>query len=136
MVAKRDGYNLDSFYINGVWKKASSSANKMSIINPASINDIGSVALGSVADVDDAVLAARVAFQEFQGSTKNERLGYLENILAVYKSRYEEFVEAICLEMGSPVTLSREAQAYTAIEHLESTIAALEKFELREEYDV
>ena len=76
MVAKRDGYNLDSFYINGVWKKASSSANKMSIINPASINDIGSVALGSAADVDDAVLAAQAAFQEFQGSTKNVRLGY------------------------------------------------------------
>ena len=135
MATKRDGYNLDSFYINGVWKKASSSADKMSIINPASINDIGSVALGSAADVDDAVLAAQAAFQEFQGSTKNVRLGYLENILAVYKSRYEEFVEAICLEMGSPVTLSREAQAYTAIEHLESTIAALEKFELREEYE-
>lgn len=135
MAIKRDGYNLDSFYINGVWIKAGSSADQMSIINPAFTNEIGSVALGRAADVDDAVVAARAAFEEFQSSTKDERLGYLENILAVYKSRYEEFVEAICLEMGSPVTLSREAQAYTGIEHLESTIAALKKFELREEYN-
>jgi len=134
MIVKKDGYKLESFYINGEWKKAKNSGDKMSIVNPATAKVIGSVALGDAEDVDDAVVAARAALEIFQGTSKAERIGYLEKILAVYKSRYEDFVEAISLEMGSPITLSREAQAYTGIEHLESTIEALKKFELREEY--
>ena len=135
MTVERSGYNLSSFYINGAWTESANSADKMSIVNPATAEVIGSVALGRAADVDEAVVAARAAFQVFQGTTKEERLGYLEKILAIYKSRYDDFVEAISLEMGSPVGLSREAQAYTGIEHLESTIEALKKFALREEFD-
>ena len=69
MATKRDGYNLDSS-TSTVCGKRPVVADKMSIINPASINDIGSVALGSAADVDDAVLAAQAAFQEFQAARK------------------------------------------------------------------
>lgn len=134
MTVKRNGYKLESFYINGDWKKSRHSTEEISIINPATAKVIGSVALGDDQDVDDAVVAARAALQIFQGSSKEERIAYLEKILAIYKSRYEDFVEAISLEMGSPITLSRDAQAYTGIEHLESTIQALKKFELREEY--
>ena len=90
----------------------------MSILNPATAKVIGSVALGDAQDVDDAVMAARAALQIFQRSSREERIAYLEEILAIYKSRYEEFVEAISLEMGSPITLSRDEQAYTGIEHL------------------
>ena len=79
----------------------------MSIINPASINDIGSVALGSAADVDDAVLAAQAAFQEFQGSTKNERLGILRTFLPFTNHGMKNLWKRYSLEMGSPVTLSR-----------------------------
>ncbi len=114
--------------------KARTSADIMNIINPSNAKVIGSVALGAAEDVDDAVVAARAAFQGFQSTSKEERIEYLEKVLAIYKSRYDDFVEAITLEMGSPLTLSREAQAYTGIEHLESTIQALKNFELREEY--
>jgi len=133
MTEKNNVYNLSSFYINGAWKKAKNSADNMNIVNPANTEVIGSVALGSAEDVDDAVVAARAAFQVFQSTSKEERIEYLEKILAIYKSRYDDFVEAISLEMGSPVALSREAQAYTGIEHLESTIQALKNFDLREE---
>jgi aldehyde dehydrogenase (NAD+) len=133
MTAKINRFKLDSFYINGAWTKAKNSAEKMNIVNPATAKAIGSVALGDAQDVDDAVASAKGALQSFQRTSKEERIGYLEKILAVYKSRYDEFVVAICLEMGSPVTLSKEAQAYTGIEHLESTIQALKNFELREE---
>jgi aldehyde dehydrogenase (NAD+) len=134
MTVQRNGYNLGSFYINGDWTKARNAAAKMNIINPATAKVIGSVALGDAQDVDDAVASAKAALQSFQSTTKEQRIGYLEKILAAYKSRYDEFVEAICLEMGSPVSLSKEAQAYTGIEHLESTIQALNNFELREGY--
>lgn len=134
MTLQRNGYKLESFYINGDWIKPRNHGGKIDIVNPANTEVIGSVVLGSAEDVDDAVASAKAAQQSFQTSSKEERIDYLEKILSVYKSRYEEFVEAISLEMGSPLTLSREAQAYTGIEHLESTIKALKGFELTEEH--
>ena len=123
-------YNLNSFYINGHWQKAKMAGNALDIVNPACDSIIGSVALGNAEDVDNAVVAAKSAFRTFQATSKAQRLDYLEKILAGYKSRYDDFVEAICLEMGAPITLSREVQAHTGIEHLESTIAALKDFDL------
>ncbi len=134
MKAASNKYNLDSFYINGNWQKAKSAGNTIDIVNPASADIIGRLTLGSAEDIDNAVVAARAALKTFQTTSKAERIDYLEEILAVYKSRYEDVVEAITLEMGSPVTLSSEAQAYTGIEHLESTIQALKEFNLKEAY--
>ena len=130
MAVTTDKYNLDSFYINAKWQQAESTRSTLDLINPANADIIGRLALGNAEDVDNAVVAAKSAFRTFQATSKAQRLDYLEKILAVYKSRYDDFVEAICLEMGAPITLSREVQAHTGIEHLESTIAALKDFDL------
>lgn len=130
MAVTTDKYNLDSFYINAKWQQAESTRSTLDLINPANADIIGRLALGNAEDVDNAVVAAKSAFRTFQATSKAQRLDYLEKILAVYRSRYDDFVEAICLEMGAPITLSREVQAYTGIEHLESTIAALKDFDL------
>lgn len=134
MTLQSDGYNLESFYINGGWIDASCATKSINIVNPATAKVIGSVALGSAEDVDDAVASAKAALQSFQSSSKEQRIQYLEKILGIFKSRYEKFVEAISLEMGAPIELSREAQAYTGIEHLESTIQALKDFDLIEQH--
>lgn len=130
MAVATDKYNLDSFYIKGQWQEAKTSGNTIDLVNPANANIIGRLALGNAEDVDSAVMAAKAALRTFQVTSKAQRLEYLEKILAVYKSRYDDFAEAICLEMGAPITLSREVQAYTGVEHLESTIAALKDFDL------
>ena len=49
--------NLGKFYINGAWIAPKSSL-VMPVLNPATELQIGSVALGSAADVDTAVAAA------------------------------------------------------------------------------
>ena len=130
MAVTMDNYNLDSFYINGKWQQAKSTRSTLDLINPANADTIGRLALGNAEDVDNAVVAAKSAFTTFQATKKAQRLDYLEKILAGYKSRYDDFAEAIRLEMGAPIALSREVQAYTGIEHLESTIAALKAFDL------
>ena len=132
MTVARDEYDLDSFYINGEWRNQKTSGDAIDIVNPANADVIGRVTLGTAAHVDEAAAAAKAAFKTFQMTSKAERIDYLEKILAGYRSRYDDFVEAICLEMGAPITLSREVQAYTGIEHLESTIQALENIELTE----
>jgi len=92
-----------------------------------------SIAKAILSDVDAAVSAAKTAFQTFGHSSREERLDWLEKILTGYKARYEEFVKAIILEMGAPVTLSREAQAHSGIEHIEATIKALQNFDLTQD---
>ena len=132
MTVASDKYNLDSFYINGKWQDVKSTDNTIDIVNPANASIIGRLTLGNVEDVNNAVVAAKAALRTFQTTSKAERIDYLERILVAYKSRYKDFVEAISLEMGAPNSLSRDVQAYTGVEHLESTIQALNNFDLIE----
>jgi aldehyde dehydrogenase (NAD+) len=126
--------NLNSFYINGSWQEASNLADEIDIINPATEQVIGLVALGNCNDVDDAVKAAKAAFNHFSKSSVEERLQWLEKILSIYESRYDDMVNAITLEMGAPVTLSKDEQAYAGIDHLQTTIKALRQFETIQEH--
>lgn len=125
---------LHSFYINGAWQPASIDR-ALDITNPATEEVIGSVAMGTAADAKVAVQAAVAAFPAFSKTTKDERLGILERVLKCYNARYDEFADAIRLEMGAPKTLSHEAQAYCGVEHLEATIAAVKSLSFEQAKD-
>jgi aldehyde dehydrogenase (NAD+) len=116
------------FYIDGKWVDPVT-PKTLDVINPATEEPIGQVSLGSKADVDKAVKAARKAFETFSQTTKEERLALLQKILEVYQRRYGEFVETISLEMGAPMWLSKAAQAATGVAHLNQTIGILKNFE-------
>lgn len=119
---------LSQFYINGTWCPAPSD-NPHTIVNPANGKVLGTVMLGDQEDVNQAVAAAKNAFAGYRSSSKAERLALLNRILDIYRDRYDEFVQAITAEMGAPVGLSRDAQAYCGIDHLEATIKALREFD-------
>ncbi len=125
---------LDKFYIDGTWVIPNGGA-EHAIINPADGEQLGSLTLGNDADVNAAVRAAQNAFKNYQRTSIEERLALLQRILATYKDRYDDFVLAITQEMGAPITLSREAQAYCGVDHLEATIRALEQFNVTEAKD-
>jgi aldehyde dehydrogenase (NAD+) len=116
------------FYIDGKWVDPVS-PKTLDVINPATEEPIGQISLGSKADVDKAVKAARRAFETFSQTTKEERLALLTKVLEVYQRRYGEFVETISLEMGAPMWLSKAAQAATGVAHLNQTIKILKDFE-------
>ena len=111
------------------------SDDRMPVLNPASVQQVGEVALGGEADVDRAVSAAAAAFDQFSLSSKAERLDLLARIRAVTESRFEELAQAMRLEMGAPITMAREAQADAAIGHLDGFVAALEKLEDHERFE-
>lgn len=115
-------------YMDGRWIDAGG-RDVRELVNPATEEIYGQVALGTDEDVERAVAAARRAFPSFAATRREERLSLLENILAAYRRHYEEFVAAITLEMGAPVTLSREAQVVAGPDQLEATIAALAAME-------
>ena len=125
---------LLKFYINGEWVDPIST-DKMPVLNPASAEQVGEVALGNDADVDRAVVAAQAAFEHYSQTSKADRLALLGEIRKVTERRFEELAQAMRLEMGAPITMARDAQADAAIGHLDGFVAALEKLEEQERFD-
>ena len=123
--------NLSKFYINGEWVAPLGGAT-MGVENPATEEIVAQVALGTVADADRAVAAARAAFDGFTGWKAADRIALLEAILAEYNRRYEEFAVAMSAEMGAPMAWAREAQAWAGQVHLEATIKAAKAFHWEE----
>jgi aldehyde dehydrogenase (NAD+) len=119
--------NLRHFYIDGAWVAPLGTA-RMGVENPATEEVIAEVALGSAADADRAVAAARAAFDSFSQTPLEGRLALLERVIAEYDARADAFVEAISLEMGAPLSFSREAQVWAGKTHLDSTLEAAKSF--------
>ena len=115
------------FLIDGRWVEPAVPV-ALDVIDPATEEAFTQIALGSVADVDRAVLAARAAFPAFSLWSKDERLALLRRILAAYEARYEEIAQAVSREMGAPLAFARDSQAAAGKAHLISTLEALEDF--------
>ena len=120
------------FYINGEWVDPVS-PNSFDVINPATEEVCGHISMGSEADVDKAVAAAKAAFQTFSRTSTQERIELLESCIAVYKKYYLDIADAIRQEMGAPHTLATTAQAYTGQGHLEEALRVLRAFEFEED---
>ncbi|GAA4555506.1 aldehyde dehydrogenase family protein [Pseudonocardia xishanensis] len=119
------------FYIDGAWSTPLAPT-EIDVINPATERTVATVALGSAADVDAAVVAAKRAFTTFSETTREERVALLERIVEVYESRIPDIAAAVTAEMGAPVTLATTKQAPAGLGHLKTTLAALRDFEFEE----
>ena len=116
------------FYINGAWVNPSVQKS-FDVINPATEEPYTRISLGSSADVDKAVHAARAAFPDFAKTNKATRIALLKRILTVYNDRVDEIAQALSDEMGAPLAWARNAQTWAGQVHLEATIASLEGYE-------
>jgi len=125
---------LLQFYINGDWVDPVST-DRMPVLNPANLEQLGEVALGNEADVDRAVAAASAAFTTFPLTSKAERLDLLKQIRVVSERRFEELAQAMRMEMGAPITMAREAQADAALGHLDGFIEALEQLKEQQRFE-
>ena len=120
------------FYIDGAWVEPLQ-PNDFEVLNPATEDAIAAISLGSADDVDLAVKAARRAFVSFSATSRQDRKDLLERILVIYKKRYDEMAELICLELGAPISMSRNSQAAVGVGHLEGFLKALDELILRQE---
>ena len=118
---------LDLF-INGSWVE-SKSTEKIEVINPANEELIGHITAGTKDDINNAVQAACNAFKTYQYTSKDERIELLNNIVAEYENRYDDFVQTITEEMGAPIWLSEKAQASTGIKNIYETLDALKDYQ-------
>ena len=120
------------FYIDGQWTDPVSPA-WFDLIDPATESTIDRLALGNAADVDRAVAAARKAFAAYSATSVQERIDLLRRIVQVYERRYDEFAEAMRIEMGAPIAFARKGQAARGPAHLNALIGVLENFEFEEQ---
>ncbi len=124
--------NQLKFYINGEWVESSTS-DTLEVINPATEEPIGQIAMGGPQDVDRAVAAAKAAFETFSQTTREERVALLEKIIEKYSARMGEVAVAISQEMGAPLPLANAAQAPSGLGHFMTTLEVLKNFSFEED---
>jgi aldehyde dehydrogenase (NAD+) len=124
-------YDCTRNYINGEWV-ASVGGSLHDIINPATERPIGQVSFGTAEDAGLAVEAARAAFDAYAQWTVAQRVGLLERIIEVYRSRAGDVAAAISAEMGAPKSLAQKAQAASAVGHFVATVKALRELDFEE----
>ena len=89
--------NNKKFYINGEWVDPIS-PKTLDVINPANEEIVSEISLGSEADVNKAVAAAKKAFLTFSLTSREERLELFEKIMNVkgltnqFKKEIEEAI--------------------------------------------
>jgi len=119
---------LNKFYIGGRWVEPAAGAHFADIVNPATEDVIGRVAMGTSADVDAAVAAARAAFPAWSRTSVATRAALLSRVMTLYKERMGALADAITTEMGAPAWLAREKQAPAGLGQFHGTLTALQDF--------
>jgi aldehyde dehydrogenase (NAD+) len=122
--------NRLKFYIDGAWVDPLSRT-ILDVIDPSTEKPFAKIALGSAADVDRAVKAARAAFPAYSQTSHMARVALLKRILERYQDRVDEMMRTISREMGAPLKLS--IQAGIGITHLQALIESMETFKYEEQ---
>lgn len=121
-----------TFYIDGQWVDPVE-PKTLAVENPATEQVCGTVALGSGADVDRAVAAARRAFPRWSQTSREQRLDDLQRILTEYQQRADDLAAAITEEMGAPAALAAGPQVGLGLGHLNTAIELLKSYSFEQQ---
>ena len=120
------------FYIDGQWVDPVT-PKSLDVINPATEEVCGKISMGSEADVDKAVKAARKAFASWSQTSREERMEVLNRILAEYQKRFGDLATAVTEEMGAPSSLAQRAQVPVGMGHIGTAVQVLKDFKFEED---
>ena len=120
------------FYIDGRWVDPAE-AKTAEVMNPATETVSGTISLGSAADVDKAVAAARKAFASWSQTTREQRIELLLAIQVEYARRQAELGDAIIEEMGAPSSLAHGFHVGLGAGHLQTAIEVLREYKFEEQ---
>ena len=120
----------DAFFIGGTWVPATG-REALAVVDPATEQQVSSVPAGTAADVDDAVAAARAAFEPWAATAPADRAAVLTAAADALGARAEEIALLISTEMGTPLSFSRAVQVGNPVRVLRSyaTILGADAFE-------
>lgn len=107
----------DDMLIGGTWRRA---GRTVEVENPATTACIGTAALGTAADVNDAVAAALAARRSWACLDAGVRAGHIDRIVHVLQSRVDQLVDVTVAEVGAPVSVARRWHVEVALDILRS----------------
>jgi len=115
------------FYINGQWVNPIQ-AHDHQVIDPSSEDPCAVISLGSAADTDAAVAAAKAALPGWMATPAADRIALVEKLIDIYKTRGEDLAQAMSSEMGAPIDMARTQQVGAGIFHLKTFVRAAKAF--------
>lgn len=119
------------FYIDGEWVDPVT-PRTLEVENPATEENFAVISIGSAADVDKAVAAAKRAFPSFSQTSVEYRADLLDRIAAGLQKRMPDLAKAISEEMGAPMWLANAAQVPAGLGHFATTAAILRNYQFEE----
>ncbi len=122
MIEKRE------FYINGAWVKPIEQRDCL-VIDPSTEEPCAVISLGSGADTDKAVAAAKAAFPAWAATPPAQRRAAVVRILEQYEKRKEELAHVVAIEMGAPLDFALEQQVTCLPWHTNNFLRAFDEME-------
>jgi malonate-semialdehyde dehydrogenase (acetylating)/methylmalonate-semialdehyde dehydrogenase len=104
-------------YVNGEWR-ASSAADYLDVLNPATAEVLGKVPLSPAAEVDQAAQAAQAAFDAWRRTPPTDRVQHLFKLKDRLEANFEELSRLITQENGKTLGEAR-GEVRRAIDNVE-----------------
>src|SRR5665213_1862931 len=117
--------------IGGEW--LCGTGNDCEVEDPATCTVVGLVTQASMQQVDEAVAAARAAFDGWAATAVVQRVAFLRRLHALLEERADLFAALINREQGSPLGVARKLHVDVPLAVLAQTADALEQFSFRSE---
>jgi acyl-CoA reductase-like NAD-dependent aldehyde dehydrogenase len=122
----------DSHYYGGAWQ-APRGAGLIDVLSSATEAVVGRVPRGTPDDVDQAVKAARAAFETWSQVPPEQRADWLDKLAAALKPRVPQVAELISHEVGTALTYSTKVQVEFPIMMIGMNARFISSAELEEE---
>ena len=116
-----------AFYVGGRWVPADD-RERLSVVDPATEQEVATVPAGTAEDVDAAVQAARGAFEQWASRTPADRAALLSATADALEARTDEVALLISTEMGTPLAFSKAVQVGNPVRVLRSYAELLAGF--------
>jgi len=120
-------YDYEYNFIGGMWVPTESKTT-LEVENPYTLEKAGKAPLSSKKDVEKAVAAACEAFSTWRSSPIDERIDVLRRMREIIAANIEELAQLWTLEVGTPITTSRQAASFLPIKVIQDLEENLQVF--------
>ena len=122
----------DAFFLDGQWVSAEG-RESLTVVNPATEEQVASVPAGTEQDIDRAVVAARAAFSTWSLTSPADRAALLSAAADALEARTDEVAALITSEMGTPLAFSKAVQVGNPVRVLRSYAEILGRYEFEQQ---
>lgn len=123
-----------TLFINGEWIDSTAS-NRQDVINPATEEVIGNVALATHEDIDKAVQAAKDAFPAWSALSNEDRMAYVEKLRTIIEDNKDQVTASIVAELGSAQSYIETVQTPQPLKEMAATLDEMQDFSFVEMKD-